>query len=146
MNIHLLPSKDYICAISLGVRLMLLSPSPLSLSEGLALAFGAQAWNLSQSAGTFLLLCGSICSAAGLADDKWHLLRGLSEQKKVVGRDKLHQGSLGLKGTLSGPFLDRVLWLHMIQQVEYVPQSMTGPSAIFCTGKEFCTVSVEFLS
>lgn len=102
MNIHLLPSKDYIHAISLSVRLVLLSPSPLSLSEGLTLALGAQCWNLSQSAGTSLLLCGSICSTAALADDKWHLVCRLLEQKKVVGRDKLHQGSLGLKGALRG--------------------------------------------
>lgn len=99
-SIHLLPSKDYIHAISLGVRLVLLSPSPLSLSEGLALAFGAQGWNLSQSAGTALLLCGCICSTAALADDKWHLVCGLLEQKEVAGRDKLHRGSLGLKGAL----------------------------------------------
>lgn len=57
-------------------------------------------WNISQGAGTSLLLCGSICSAAGLADDKWHLGCGLLEQKKVVSRDKLHQGSLDLKGAL----------------------------------------------
>lgn len=37
-----------------------------------------------------------------LADDKGHLVCGLSEQKKVVGKDKLHERALGLKGALRG--------------------------------------------
>lgn len=33
----------------------------------------------------------------------------------------------------------------MTQQLEYVPQSMTDPRAIFCTGKEFVQGFVQSL-
>lgn len=52
-------------------------------------------------------ICCSLCLAlwlhmlcSWLGDDEQHLVCGFSEQKKVAGRDKLHQGASGLKGAL----------------------------------------------
>lgn len=61
----------------------------------MSLAFATQGWSLSLALWLHML-------RSWLADDERHLVCGLSEQKKVVGKDKLHQGTLGLKGALRG--------------------------------------------
>jgi len=53
----------------------------VSLRGVVILAFAAQGWILSLA-----LWLHTLCS--WLADDKQNLVQGLSEQKKVIGRDK----------------------------------------------------------